>query len=242
MDYAISNTPSATTVNDLLTTLGVDPSGLKAVWLSLPAATFATPDHFGDEMTFADGIMLRTYDEKSCMADALLDIVQELRLSTECTCTFGHEGGFQIATILTDICSKKGKPGDIALLRDLAPAMAVQSICDEGKALGRAVAQALDLFGSEIEEHITKKVCSAGSCRAFQTYHILVSKCIGCGKCLDVCEDDAILGKPKFVHVVVQKNCTQCNRCLEVCPEGAIITAGAEKPKTPPKPIPCKRR
>lgn len=241
MDYAITNAGSAT-VSELLSTLGVDAAGLKAVWVSLPAAALVTPADFGREVEVAEGTLLRTYDEKSCMADALLTIVDELRFGTECTCTFGHEGGYQISTILADICSKKGRPGDIALLRDLAPVMAVQSICDEGKAIGRAVTQALDLFGTEIEEHITKKVCAAGACRAFQTYHILASKCIGCGMCLEACEDDAILGKPKFVHVVVQKNCTQCNRCLEVCPEGAIITAGAEKPKTPPKPIPCKRR
>ena len=241
MDYTIT-TAATTTVSELLTTLGQDAAGLKAVWVSLPAVALVTPNHFADEVTVAEGTLVRAFDEKSCMADALLTIVNELRMATECTCTFGHEGGYQIATILSDICSKKGKPGDLALLRDLAPVMASQSICDEGKAIGSVVIQALDAFTPEIEAHITKKVCTAGSCRAFQTYHILVSKCIGCGKCLDACEDDAILGKPKFVHVVVQKNCVQCNKCLEACPEGAIVTAGADKPKTPPKPIPCKRK
>ena len=241
MDYAITTAGTAT-VSELLSTLGVDAAGLKAVWVSLPAAAFVTPSGFDTQVEVAEGTVLRTYDAKDCMAAALLAIVQELRLATECTCTFGHEGGYQIATILKDICSKKGKPGDIALMRDLAPVMAVQALCDEGKAIGRAVTQVLDAFTDEIDAHITKKVCPAGSCRAFQTYHVLVSKCTGCGKCLAACEDDAILGKPKFVHVIVQKNCTQCNKCLEACPEGAVVTAGADKPKTPPKPIPCKRK
>ena len=241
MDYAITTAGTAT-VSELLSTLGVDAAGLKAVWVSLPAAAFVTPSGFDTQVEVAEGTVLRTYDAKNCMADALLNIVQELRFATECTCTFGHEGGYQIATILKDICSKKGKPGDIALMRDLAPVMAVQALCDEGKAIGRAVTQVLDAFSDEIDAHITKKVCPAGSCRAFQTYHVLVSKCTGCGKCLAACEDDAILGKPKFVHVIVQKNCTQCNKCLEACPEGAVVTAGADKPKTPPKPIPCKRK
>ena len=241
MDYTITTACSAP-ITELLSTVGADASGLKAVWVSLPAATLVKPDHFGDEVTVAEGTLLRTYDDKSCMADALLTIVNELRMATECTCTFGHEGGHQIATILADVCSKKGKPGDIALLRDLAPVMAVQALCDEGKAIGRATIQALDLFGDEIEAHITKKVCPAGACRAFQTYHVLVSRCIGCGKCIEVCEDDAIDGKPRFVHVINQRACTQCNKCLEACPEGAIVTAGADKPKTPPKPIPCKRK
>ena len=240
MDYEITNALAGTTsISALLDKLGAKAEVLKAVWVSLPAATFVTPDHFGDELEVGEG-SLRTFDEGSCMADALLTVIHELRLATECTCTFGHEGGYQLETIMSDVCSKKGKPDDMALMRDLAPVMASQAICEEGRALGRAVLQALELFGPEIEEHITKKVCAAGACRAFQTYHILVSKCNGCGECLKACDDNAILGKPKFVHVVVQKDCTQCNKCLEACPTGAVVTAGANKPKTPPKPIPCK--
>ena len=241
MDYAITTAGSAT-ISELLSTLGADTAGLKAVWVSLPAAVLVKADQLDTKVEVAEGTVVRTFTDKNCMAAGLLAIVNELRMGTECTCTFGHEGGYQIATILSDICAKKGKPGDLALMRDLAPVMQVQALCDEGKAIGKVVIQALDLFGGEIEEHITKKVCAAGECRAFQTYHILVSKCIGCGKCLEACGDDAILGKPKFVHVVVQKNCTQCNKCLEACPEGAVVTAGADKPKTPPKPIPCKRK
>jgi len=69
-----------------------------------------------------------------------------------------------------------------------------------------------------------------------------VSKCTGCGKCLKACDDGAILGKAKFVHVVNQRKCTQCGACLEACPEGAVVRAGAKKPKTPPKPIPVRRK
>lgn len=242
MDYVITKElAGSTTVTALIGALGANAEGLKAVWLSYPMAQFVTPDHFGNELEVAE-CTLRTYDETSCMADALLAIIDELRRATECTCTFGHEGAHQLATILGDICAKKGRPGDLALMRDLAPVMASQAICDEGRALGRATSQALDLFGAEIEAHISKKTCAAGACRAFQTYHILVSRCTGCGACLKACEDDAIMGKPKFVHVVDQRKCTQCDRCRQACPEGAVVTAGAKKPKTPPRPIPVKRK
>ncbi|MBR3234360.1 MAG: 4Fe-4S binding protein [Atopobiaceae bacterium] len=240
MDYAINNA-GTTTVSKLLASFGVEPAGLKAVWVSYPCAIFVTPDHFDDELE-VEQATLRTYDGESCMADALLTIIDELRRATECTCTFGHEGGYQMAAIMGDICSKKGKSGDLALMRDLAPVMASQAICGEGRALGRAVNQALDLFGDEIEAHITKKTCPAGACQTFRTFHILVSKCTGCGKCLKACDDDAIMGKPRFVHVVNQRKCTQCGACLKACPEGAVVTAGATKPKTPPKPIPVRRK
>ena len=74
------------------------------------------------------------------------------------------------------------------------------------------------------------------------TYHILPTKCVGCGECVDACEDEAILGKARFIHVIDQKACTQCGRCVSACEEGAIIMAGADKPRTPPRPIPIRKR
>ncbi|MBE6469840.1 MAG: hypothetical protein E7001_07855 [Coriobacteriaceae bacterium] len=59
---------------------------------------------------------------------------------------------------------------------------------------------------------------------------------------LGACEKDAIAGKPHFVHAIDQKACTRCGACVKACEEGAIVTAGAGKPRTPPRPIPVKRR
>ena len=234
MDYQIEVTGSTTTAA-LLEQLGANAAEVKAVWFAFPQACFVPAAQFGDELELSAG-MLRTYGEGDCMCDALRACVDELRMATECTCTLGHEGGYQISAILTDGCNKKGQPGDIALMRDLAPEMVKHAMCDEGKAIGRAVLQALDLFAGEIEPHFSKRSCPTGGCRAFQTYHILVSKCTGCGECLKACGDDAIMGKPKFVHVINQKLCVQCDKCREACPEDAVVTAGANKPKTPPKP------
>jgi NADH-quinone oxidoreductase subunit F len=58
---------------------------------------------------------------------------------------------------------------------------------------------------------------------------------------VDECDDDAILGKKKFIHVIDQDECTQCGKCVEACDEEAIVKAGAIKPRCPQKPIPCKR-
>jgi NADH-quinone oxidoreductase subunit F len=239
MKYAIQL--GTTTTSALLEGLGVDAAELKAVWFAYPMATFVTPDHFGDEIEVSAAELV-TFGPTDCMAHGLLDVCEELRTATDCTCTFGHEGGYQVVTILGDVCGKKGKPGDLALLRDLCPAMQAHAQCAEGRALAGAVLQALDLFGPEIEAHITKKSCPSGGCPAFQTYHILVSKCTGCGKCLKACDDKAIMGKAKFVHVIDQRKCTQCDQCRQACPEGAVVRAGAKKPKTPPRPIPCKRK
>ena len=238
MKYTIE--PTKTTTKALLQKQGVKQKP-KAVWFAYPMATFVTPDHYNDELEVTATEVV-AYGPEDCMAHALLDVCEELRTATDCTCTFGHEGGYQIVTILADICSKKGKPADIALLRDLCPTMQAQALCGEGRALAGAVLQALDLFGPEIEAHITKKSCPSGGCPAFKTYHILVSKCTGCGKCIKACEDNAIMGKPKFVHVIDQRKCIQCDLCRKACPEGAVVRAGAKKPKTPPRPIPVRRK
>ena len=245
MDYQLSEIlgqkSSSQTISSLLEAVGADAGEVKCVWLAYPQATFVTPDHFADEMEVT-APLLRTYGQGDCMADALRQVIDDLRMATECTCTFGHEGGYQLAAIMADACGKRGKPSDIALMRDLAPVMQTQAVCGEGQAIGRVVLQALDLFAAEIEPHFAKRQCPTGGCAAFKTYHILVSKCTGCGKCLKVCDDKAIAGKARFVHVINQRTCSQCNRCLEVCPEGAVVRAGAKKPKTPPRPIPVRRK
>ncbi|MDO4538560.1 MAG: 4Fe-4S binding protein [Coriobacteriales bacterium] len=245
MNYDISEvlatTGSKTTTAALLSALKVETEGLKAVWYPFPVACFVVPEHFGDEIELSCS-ELRTYGAEDCMADGLRVICQEFRDGNECTCNFGHEGAYQALAIMSDICTKKGKPGDIALLRDLAPVMAHHATCEMGQAQGRAIDQALDLFLPEIEAHIIKKQCPSGGCAAYRTFHVLVSKCTGCGKCIKACDDDAIMGKAKFVHVINQRKCTQCGACLKACPEKAIVTAGAKKPKTPPKPIPVRRK
>ena len=241
MDYAI-NESGTTTISALLAKLGAEAEGVKAAWVSYPTACFVKADHFGDELEVSEGSVLRTYGAEDCMCDALRVVIGELRAADECTCTFGHEGGYQLSVILGDACTKKGKPSDVALLRDLAPVMQKQATCGEGQAMGRAVLQALDLFGDEIEPHFAKRACPTYGCTAFKTYHILVSRCTGCGKCLKACDDGAIMGKAKFVHVIDQRKCTQCGACREACPEKAVVLAGANKPKTPPRPIPCKKK
>ena len=241
MDYAIEKLPEHATTAALLEAVGVELATCKVVWYGFPQAEFVAPEHFDDQVEVTASSM-RVFGEADCMASALLEIVDELRRSSECTCTFGHEGAFQLLAILGDGCQKKGKPADVALMRELADVAATHASCDEGRAMGRAVLQALELFGEEVAVHFEKRQCPTSGCAAFKTVHILVSRCTGCGLCLKACEDEAIMGKPRFVHVVDQGKCTQCGRCLEACPEQAVVLAGAKKPKTPPRPIPVKRK
>lgn len=229
-----------TSAESLVAAAGV--ADAKAVGIGYPSGLLLKPD---DALEFElDSDYVRVYTAQNCMAKALSDMCGLYRHESCGRCAFGYEGTHQIATILADICRKKGKQTDLALLRDLCPVMQTQCLCEQGRVLARTVRSFLDLFEGEIMQHVTKKVCAAGECQAFLTFHILASKCQACNKCVDsdVCEEDAILGRPRFIHVIDQKACSQCGACLDICDNGAIVAAGAVKPKCPPKPIPFKRK
>lgn len=185
---------------------------------------------------------LRNLDENQCVVDVLLKEVQSHKCSECGKCVFGYEGVTQLQMILKDIVEKKGHGSDKELMLDLCGLMKTQSLCEDGSELAEAVLECLNTQSDVFDEHIAKKACRAGACKKFMTVHILASKCTGCGNCMDVCEDDAILGKNKFVHVIDQDECTNCGKCMEACDEGAIVMAGAVKPRCPTKPIPCKKK
>lgn len=227
-------------VADILAASGVDGTDAKAVYLGYPMGVFVTPDHFPDPVELTCDFA-KVLGPSSCAAAALHQIAERYRRETCGHCVFGHEGSYQISAVLSDVVSKRGKADDLALLADLCPVMREQSLCEVGRVMAATCAQALDLFGDEISAHIARKTCPSGECAAFMTYHILPTKCVGCGDCADACEEEAILGKPRWVHVIDQKACTQCGACLEACEEGAIVRAGADKPRTPPRPIPVRK-
>lgn len=239
MKYKVCDVPKVTTPKEILEMCGME-EPCKGMYFGYPMGQFV------DGRLFEQNIELRTdyieiYGDQDCMLDRLIHVVTRFQKESCGRCVFGYEGVTQISMILADISMKKGKISDIDQVAELARIMKKQTICEIGTALADSVMSALSCFKEEIEAHITKKCCHAGVCQKFMTYHILADRCTGCTDCTDACDDDAILGKVKFIHVIDQDECTQCGKCLEVCEEEAIVRAGAIKPKGPLKPIPCKR-
>lgn len=180
-------------------------------------------------------------NDGECIVDVLLKEVSSHDCGSCGKCTFGYEGITQMGMIFGDISQKKGQSGDKNLLFELGQMMISQSICEKGVDIAESVLYAIENFDSEISEHISRKGCRAGVCQKFVSYHVLPDKCVGCGDCIDVCDEDAILGKKKFIHVIEQDECTACGKCMDECEYGAIVKAGMKKPVGPKKPIPCKR-
>lgn len=178
--------------------------------------------------------------EEECIADVLLKEVSVHECIACGKCLFGYEGITQLGMILHDITEKKGTGSDIGLIREVAGLMQTESICEAGRDIAGAVLLALELHGEALSEHITRRVCRAGVCRGYMTFHILPDQCTGCNECVDACDEDAILGKRRFIHVIEQDECIRCGACVDACDEGAIIRAGAVKPRCPKKPVPCR--
>lgn len=184
---------------------------------------------------------IKNLKETDCIVDILLKEVRANKCQTCGKCVFGYEGITQLELTLGDITEKKGRSGDLDLMKDLCQMMKTQSLCETGEEIAEAVLAAIQTYPADFEAHIGKKACKAGVCKKFMTYHILADKCTGCGDCMDECEEDAIQGKSRFVHIILQDECTQCGACLSACEEDAIVRAGLVKPKCPRKLIPCRR-
>jgi electron transport complex protein RnfB len=55
-----------------------------------------------------------------------------------------------------------------------------------------------------------------------QTVRIQEDACIGCTKCIQACPVDAILGRSKHMHSVIQDECSGCELCIPACPVDCI--------------------
>ena len=50
---------------------------------------------------------------------------------------------------------------------------------------------------------------------------------------MDVCPAECIEGKPNFIHMIDEFDCTKCGKCIEVCEEEAIVKTAGKLPKLP---------
>lgn len=55
------------------------------------------------------------------------------------------------------------------------------------------------------------------------TFQIIADQCIGCTKCIRACPVDAIVGAPKYLHVIMADRCTGCGLCVAPCPVDCVV-------------------
>ncbi|MGN0822981.1 MAG: NADH-quinone oxidoreductase subunit NuoF [Candidatus Gallimonas sp.] len=161
-------------------------------------------------------------DEDTCMVD-ISKFYLEFTADESCgKCTPCRIGTKRLLQLLTKITEGKGEPEDIVKIEELASHMKQSSLCALGQSAPNPVLSTLHYFREEYVDHIEKKVCAAGVCKALLTYHIVEDKCKGCTLCARNCPVKAISGTVKQPHVIDTSKCVKCGLCMANCKFGAI--------------------
>jgi len=157
-------------------------------------------------------------DETTCMVDIARYFVNFLSQESCGKCIPCREGLRQMLRILNDICTGKGKRGDLEALEEIAETMRYASLCALGTTAANPVLSTLKYFRDEYQAHIEERSCPAGVCKSLIAYYIDPQKCQACLICARKCPVNAIDGEKDRVHIIDQEKCNKCGTCFEVCP------------------------
>jgi NADH-quinone oxidoreductase subunit F len=118
----------------------------------------------------------------------------------------------------------RGEGGEetLATIEELGRHLRASSLCGLGQNAPLPALSTLGHFRQEYERHVLQRECPASRCPALLTYTIDETLCDGCALCVEVCESEALVGRPHQVHRVDQDLCLRCGACVAVCPPGAV--------------------
>jgi Na+-translocating ferredoxin:NAD+ oxidoreductase RNF subunit RnfB len=123
--------------------------------------------------------------------------------------------------ILKRICEGQGTMEDIDYLAQLSQVIIDTSLCQLGGSAPNPVLSTIRYFRQEYLAHVVDKRCPAGVCKELVS-HAIIETCNGCHACVKPCPTDAIVGKPKTLHHIIQDKCIQCGACYQICRYNAI--------------------
>ena len=192
----------------------------------IPAECIDTPIDY--DSLIAIGSMMGSggmiiLDEDTCMVD-ISKFYLEFTADESCgKCTPCRIGTKRLLQLLTKITEGKGEPEDLVKIEELASHMKQSSLCALGQSAPNPILSTLRYFRQEYVDHIEKKHCDAGVCKALLTYSIDPAKCRGCTLCARNCPTHAITGKVREAHVIDKDICIKCGVCMANCKFGAVV-------------------
>ena len=191
----------------------------------IPAENFDVPIDY-DNLLSIGSMMgsggLIVMDEDNCMVD-IAKFFLEFTVDESCgKCTPCRIGTKRMSEMLDKITKGQATLEDLDKLEQLCYYIKENSLCGLGQTAPNPVLSTLRYFRDEYVAHVVDKKCPAGVCRSLVRYKIDADKCKGCTLCARNCPNDAIIGKVREVHMIVQDKCFMCGTCIYKCRFGAI--------------------
>lgn len=191
----------------------------------LPASELDRPVDF-DELVKAGAMMgsggMIVMDDHTCMVNVAQYFIDFLVEESCGKCTPCREGLRAMQTLLHGLTGGTARPGDTALLKEIAENIRETALCGLGKTAANPVLSTMHWFPEEYEEHEKEGFCRAGVCSGLYALEIDPSVCTGCTLCARVCPVGAVTGEKKQPHTIDKKVCITCGSCQDACRFGAI--------------------
>lgn len=227
--------PMGTTLREIIFDIGggiMDDKGFKAVQTGGPSGGVITREDLDTPIDYESlkdiGSMMGSggmivMDDETCMVN-IAKFYLEFTQDESCgKCTPCRVGTKRMHEILEKICNGKGTEEDLGLLEELGARIKDSALCGLGQTAPNPVLSTLKYFRNEYEDHVLKKYCTAGECKALAKYRVDPAKCIGCTACARVCPVKCIEGTVKKLHVINEAECIACGVCFRACKFDAII-------------------
>jgi NADH:ubiquinone oxidoreductase subunit F (NADH-binding) len=171
----IVEVPLGATVREVIEGPGGTKAGsLKAVLVGGPTGGFLPPDALdtplSDEALEAAGVVrgsgtLLALDERSCVVDVaslMTRFLNDNACGKTIPCRIGTR---RLAELGSAVCTGHARPGDAALLADLAADVRDSALCGLEADASNPLLTGMRYFAPEFEAHIVRGECPAGVCQ-----------------------------------------------------------------------------